>query len=112
MTNPILEATPANEPLLSQYADDPDLRSLIAGFAAALPERIAAIRAAMEGLDRPRVQRLAHQLKGAAGGYGFAPISDLARDLESAVRERATDTELARRIEALAALCARVPAPA
>ena len=112
MTNPIREARPANEPLVSHYADDPELRGLIAGFVSALPDRIDAIRRATERLDRPAVQRLTHQLKGAAGSYGFAPISELAGDLESATRESVTDDDLARCLEALAALCARALAPA
>ena len=39
--------------------------------------------------DLPRVRTLAHQLKGAGGGYGFAQITEAAASLEMVVEEDA-----------------------
>jgi HPt (histidine-containing phosphotransfer) domain-containing protein len=61
--------------------------------------------------DSTTVKRLAHQLKGAAGGYGFAGITDAAKDVERAIVEDALDApSLQRRVETLADLCRRARA--
>jgi len=72
--------------LSSNLANDAELRDLIAGFVAGLPAQVAALRSAADKDDREQLSRLVHQLKGAAGGYGFPSISDAARALEGALR--------------------------
>ena len=56
--------------------------------------------------------RLAHQLKGAAGGYGFPRITDAAGRLESCVKAGADLDQLRARAADLAGLCQRARAPA
>ncbi|MCA0374718.1 MAG: response regulator [Gemmatimonadetes bacterium] len=73
--------TPAR--LRSDLVDDPDLGPLVRQFAAALPQRVAALRDAVTAHDLPQAARLAHQLKGAAGSYGFPRIGEGARALEA-----------------------------
>jgi HPt (histidine-containing phosphotransfer) domain-containing protein len=70
------------EPLYSSMADDPLLAGLIPGFVDALEARVAAMHVARAEGRLEDLKVLAHQLKGAAGGYGFKPISDAARELE------------------------------
>ncbi len=77
--------------LLSELADEPDMAELLEQFLADLPGRVDAIGVALDDNDRTRVAALVHQLKGAAGGYGFPTISDAARVLETSAR-RANDT--------------------
>jgi len=77
--------------LVSELADDPDLAGVVRVFAVALPDRAAALAAAVRAVDDVEVLRLAHQLKGAAGSYGFPIVSTLARTLE--VHTRAADRE-------------------
>ncbi|HEY8141243.1 MAG TPA: ATP-binding protein, partial [Kofleriaceae bacterium] len=77
-------AAAADEPLTSDMADDEDMAALVAQFVATVPERIGALRAANVTGDRSCLARLAHQLKGAAGGYGFPRISEAASVLEAA----------------------------
>ena len=69
--------------LARELADSADLIELVRTFRADLSERLAAIekRFAEQRLDE--LARLAHQLKGAAGGYGFRQITDIAGRLES-----------------------------
>jgi HPt (histidine-containing phosphotransfer) domain-containing protein len=47
-----------------------------------MPDRIEQIREAFQTTDRDRLIRLIHQLKGAAGSYGFATLTEEAAVLE------------------------------
>jgi HPt (histidine-containing phosphotransfer) domain-containing protein len=91
------------DPLSSDLADDPDMAELIEMFLAELPDRIAAVRTAIAAGQRDQVKRLAHQLKGAAGGYGYPAITDAAADLEHAAAMGAAD--LRQQETALVRLC-------
>ncbi len=73
--------------LLSELVEDPDMAELIGQFLADLPGRVDAIGVALDDNDRLRTAALAHQLKGAAGGYGYPTISEAARTLELSVRQ-------------------------
>lgn len=75
-----------NEPLLSSYADDPEMVELIDEFLNSLPDRVNALCAALIKADATRLTRLAHQLKGASAGYGFTPIGEAAAHLEDTLR--------------------------
>jgi HPt (histidine-containing phosphotransfer) domain-containing protein len=92
------------EPLYSSLADDPAMADLIPMFVDVLPQRMAAFRADLEAGDRDALRVKAHQLKGAAGGYGFAPIGQAAASLERAL---ADGQDPAPALEELAALCQR-----
>lgn len=68
------------------------LRALQARYAAELPERLAAIEAALADPADPngrdgheRARALVHRLRGTAGSYGFAAISEAAARLEDAL---------------------------
>lgn len=106
--------SPYAPPLVSEFADDPDMKELIETFVAELPARVAAMRQAWESGHMDLLRRLAHQLHGAAGGYGFAPIGDVAARIEICVRQRsggagdpATHERLRQELDTLAGLCAR-----
>ena len=91
-------------PLVSTFAADEEMAGILAGFVAQLPVRAAELSAALAAADLARVARIAHQLKGAAAGYGFAPITDAAAALEAATL--AGDPPLINaRADRLAALC-------
>ena len=80
---------------------------LIAEFVASLPTRAHAILERIDGGLIDQARALAHQLKGAGGGYGFPCITEAARVIELAIREqRLVDARTAAR--ALVTLCARV----
>jgi CheY-like chemotaxis protein len=51
------------------------MAAAVAEFAASLPVRAGAIRAAVEGGDLPRARDLLHQLVGSSGIHGFMSIS-------------------------------------
>ncbi len=67
--------------------NNPEDAELIEFFIDELPERVATLRSAVKTEDFDSVQRLAHQLKGAAPGYGFPQIGIAAEALETTVRE-------------------------
>ncbi|MDP3215538.1 MAG: Hpt domain-containing protein, partial [Deltaproteobacteria bacterium] len=94
-------------PLSSDFADDPDMAEIIDGFVAGLVGRAEALRAAAAEGRREEVRRLAHQLKGAAGGYGFAPITAAAAELELAAARDASVVEMGEVAARLAGLCGR-----
>ncbi len=73
------------ERLISELANDPELAELSQVFASLLPARVEAINAMLLSLDMDGAARLTHQLKGAAGSYGFPLISELARRVEVAL---------------------------
>ncbi|GJM19771.1 MAG: hypothetical protein DHS20C14_19840 [Phycisphaeraceae bacterium] len=69
--------------------EDAAFEQLIELFMNELPERVRAIESAAAEANTELVQRLAHQLKGSAGGYGFWNIGDAASRVETALRRAA-----------------------
>ncbi len=93
----------------------PGTSRLVEKFLSKLDERISCIRAAADAQDRTQLKLLAHQLKGAAGGYGFPAISLAASTIEQT--NLADADTLAGAIVDLTRLCeqaqqtTKVPAP-
>ena len=96
--------------LYSTLAEDPDVGELVGLFVEDLSERIRNLEQLLEASDREGVGRLAHQLKGAAGSYGFAPLTPLAAELESFARNGGSEAELYKAFEELQETCSRVRA--
>ena len=80
------------DPIRSIYEDDPDMLEIVREFAAELPDRIADLESKHEAGRLQELQTLAHQLKGAGGGYGFALVTETAAALEEAL-EAGADPE-------------------
>ena len=59
------------------------MMEIVREFVSELPDRVAALEACVESGDMAKLQTLAHQLKGAGGGYGFPQITEAAARLES-----------------------------
>ncbi|KKL12809.1 hypothetical protein LCGC14_2532050 [marine sediment metagenome] len=81
------------ETIRSQLADDPDLAEIIGEFVADLGNQAEAMRQALAHGHHGELRRLAHQIKGAGGSYGYPSLTDSARELERAAK--AEDTEAA-----------------
>ena len=73
-------------PIYSDLAADPDLVALVELFVGELPDRILAMRQSFDTEDWDELGRLAHQIKGACGTYGFHGLTRFAARLESACR--------------------------
>jgi CheY-like chemotaxis protein/HPt (histidine-containing phosphotransfer) domain-containing protein len=96
--------------LHSELAYDPDMAELVRAFVDDLAQRMQALAEAGRRADAAGVQALAHQLRGAAGGFGFPGITDAAAVLEQVAGGGAGAEALQSHVDALVALCARVTA--
>jgi CheY-like chemotaxis protein len=105
----VLAATTSDEAIASAFRDDPDMAGVIAEFVGQLPERLAQMGQAAAGGLWDVVRRLAHQLKGAGGSYGYACLTEAARALESRA-DQADGEGVLLALNHLAHLCERIQA--
>ena len=91
--------------LISDLADDPDMLPLVLEFLRQLADRMALFDTHREPEQRSALASAAHQLKGAAGGYGYMSISELARTVERFASAGGTQAECDTAINALLARC-------
>src|SRR5262245_20932273 len=75
------------DPIRSIYENDPDMLEIVREFAAELPARANELEGTLASGDMKALKTLAHQLKGAGGGYGFDAITQTAAKLEHALKE-------------------------
>jgi len=123
---------PADKPIMSIAGDGPAASSdasapaptaaiapkhrgpspkLVQQFLSGLPQRTAAIQTALSNQDMNQLKILAHQLKGAAGGYGFPAISQTAARLEQAAAASDAASAVAH-VQSLLSLCTQTRAAA
>lgn len=103
-------SSPNTSPLRSEYADDPDMADLVDMFVSELGERIARLEAGLAQRRLKDLKTLAHQLKGAAGGYGYPELSRIAGVLEAQlVQDEAalSAAALNRSVQDLVSICRR-----
>lgn len=94
----------------SALAADPNLGELVGSFVDGLPNRICALKTQVESGDWEQLRRTVHQLKGAAGSYGFHAITHSAVRLEDAARDGCQEEEVLLALDELLGLCRRVRA--
>ena len=94
--------------LRSEFADDPDMAGIVALFIHELPQRLGAMHVALAAANHEQLRMLAHQLKGAAGGYGFPKLGEAAALIDQAVRVGNDDNVIRSRVGMLAAIAARI----
>ena len=75
-----------------------------------MPDRISALETQARSGDRQELSRSAHQIKGAAGSYGFHAITPYAARLESAAKNGCREEELLSSLDELLDLCRRMRA--
>ncbi|MBN2023614.1 MAG: Hpt domain-containing protein [Pirellulales bacterium] len=100
------------EVLYSDLATDPDLGELVEMFVDEMPDRVANIQNLLGAKDWEELRRAAHQLKGAAGSYGFVPIGPSAAALEESLRNAEPEERIRQAVAELCDLCNRVRAGA
>ncbi len=103
-----MDSTASPSALYSSLADDEVLQDLVQLFVEEMPRRVEMLTGCLEALQWDELRRAAHQLKGAAGSYGFAPLSVAASFVEQAIVDRQPEEEIRRLTEALIDLCTRV----
>ena len=95
------------EPLISPFADEPDLLEVLLQFTSSLPERMVEMKRVLDEGDLEALTRLGHRLKGAGGSYGYPEITDASRLVERLATEGADAAELATAVAALDHICRR-----
>ncbi|MDP7017142.1 MAG: Hpt domain-containing protein [Pirellulaceae bacterium] len=96
--------------LYSDLATDPDLSELVDLFVSEIPNRLGHLENVLEGREWEEVSRAAHQMKGAAGSYGFGDVTPTAYALELAVKENRAEDEIWSAFRDLADMCGRMRA--
>jgi CheY-like chemotaxis protein len=89
--------------IISQYINDPDMARILETFIGRLAGHVEAMRHAHADGQHRELQRLAHQLKGAGGSYGYPSLTEAGRVLEDAAKAQDRMTEGVA-LEALAAV--------
>lgn len=75
---------PQEGPLVSNYADDPDVAGILEGFINGLDEQLSDMGNAFTDGRFDDLKRFAHRLKGAGGSYGYPSLTDACKILEDA----------------------------
>ncbi len=99
---------PATSYYYSTLANDPDLAEIVDMFVDEMPGRVTALKTEYDASNWEQLGRLAHQLKGAAGSYGFGQITTFAATLEQAVRKNYPANEIEAAYAMLTDACNRV----
>jgi len=94
--------------LYSSLGDDPDLCDIVDMFVEEMPDRITNLMQLLEASNLDELARMAHQLKGAAGSYGFETITPVAGELETAILNGQPENVVHDTTVQLCELCSRV----
>ena len=100
-----------NTPLeYSTLGSDPDLGELVEMFVDEMPNRVATLKQHGGNTDWEELRRSAHQIKGAAGSYGFGQVTPFAAKLEESCAEVRNEEAILQNLDALVSLCERLRA--
>lgn len=99
------------EPELSSLAEMDGMQSLISQFVDELAAISREIQKALAGGDIPGLGRLSRTLKGKAGSFGFARISEAAMAVETKTSAEADAQDLGKSVHELLRLCRRARKP-
>ncbi len=97
-------------PIYSTLGGDGVLTEIVEMFVDEMPDRIAALSDQLNRSDWEALCRMAHQLKGSAGSYGFEPISPCAGRLEDSIREDRPEEQIHQAVAELVDMCRRTRA--
>jgi HPt (histidine-containing phosphotransfer) domain-containing protein len=96
--------------IYSTLGGDPDLGELVELFVSELPDRIETLEKNYETANWDELRRTAHQIKGAAGSYGFHALTPAAAKLEAAIKGERGEDQITADLNELLDLCRRVRA--
>ncbi len=99
------EAPKPPEPLYSTNWSDESMRPLILNFLSRLDDKVRRMAEAMAAKNVPAIGKLCSELKASAGGYGYAQIGALARELETLIANNPRPDQFRLKFENLARLC-------
>ena len=87
---------------------------IVEQFVGDLPSRMQALEEALDSENYEQVRRMAHQLKGAFGSYGYQPLAAAACQLEQDARSGSQIEVIRWQVEQLVRMCQQTsaaPAP-
>jgi histidine phosphotransfer protein HptB len=93
------------EPLYSTLGGDPDLGDLVTLFVEEMTDRVGNILNLLNRREWEELRRAAHQIKGAAGSYGFGAITPCAGKLEAAIRDLEPEENIRQAVDDLVNIC-------
>jgi len=108
----MLHNTEMPDTLISDLTNDPDMLELVEIYVDELPDKVADLERTLEECDLDELARLAHQIKGTSGGYGFGLISARAAVVEQSATDGAEPEMLQTQVRELIMLCLRARAKA
>jgi signal transduction histidine kinase/CheY-like chemotaxis protein/HPt (histidine-containing phosphotransfer) domain-containing protein len=82
-------------------AADGAMAQLVIRFIGKLPERVTRLQALLRENDLENLKQAVHQLRGAAGGYGFPEVTESAAQAERSIRDGQPIENIRRDLEAL-----------
>ena len=94
----------------STLGDDPDLGELVEMYVEEMPDRIAALVQAFDSGDMEMLRHIAHQMKGAAGSYGFDQLTPLANAVQFSVRDNEPEENIEKTLQDLLGACRQIRA--
>ena len=94
--------------IYSTMGGDPDFGELVEMYVDEMPERLQRLQDIHREGNYAELNRLAHQIKGSAGGYGFDEITPYAARLERAATRDPDMAELEGALHELLAICRRI----
>lgn len=103
-----MSASIKSDYLYSSLGTDPDLCDIVDMFVDEMPDRITCLMQLLDESNLDELARMAHQMKGAAGSYGFDAISPVAGDLESAILNGQAEQMIHDTTIQLCDLCSRI----
>jgi HPt (histidine-containing phosphotransfer) domain-containing protein len=95
-------------PVRSRLAREPAVQRVLSGYVAGLARDLGLMVRHLDGGRRAELRRLAHQLRGSGGTYGFPDVSRLAMAVESACDAGEQLPRVAADVAALAGLIRRI----
>ncbi len=104
------ELSVVTDAFYSDYGADPELADLVQQFVVEMPDRVGVLVDFAGQADWHGLARAAHQMKGAAGSYGFHPLTPFAARLESACKEGRAEESITELLCDLIEMCGRVRA--
>jgi histidine phosphotransfer protein HptB len=102
----------ATELYYSVLANDTELAEIVAMFVEEMPSRVREMSSYFASANWEQLGRVAHQLRGAAGSYGFDQVTPFAARLEKFVRDGQPEATIQAALDDLVDACGRLRAGA
>ena len=96
--------------IYSTLGNDPELGELVSMFVDELQQRVDHMAECVQEEDWQQLGRAAHQLKGAAGSYGFQQLTPVLQQLESSAKQADDPHDTLKAFEVIVRYCDRVRA--